>query len=54
MKQEVIPAVMPENINDIASAAVSVRHAVETVQLDLMDGKYVPESTWPFTTHRRY
>jgi ribulose-phosphate 3-epimerase len=54
MKQEVIPAVMPENINDIASAAVSVRHAVETVQLDLMDGKYVPESTWPFTTQGTY
>ncbi len=50
MQKEIIPAVMPSSIHDIESAAISVRHVAQTIQLDLMDGKYVPESTWPFTT----
>lgn len=49
MQKEIIPAIMPASIHDIESAAVSVRHVAQTIQLDLMDGTYVPESTWPFT-----
>lgn len=48
MNYEIIPAIMPQNIDDIESHAMLVRHDVETIQLDLMDGKYVPERTWPF------
>ena len=48
MNHEIIPAVMPDSFTDIESAAVSVRGSAQTIQLDLMDGKYVPESTWPF------
>lgn len=39
---------MPKNIDDIESHVMLVRHDTQTVQLDLMDGKYVPEKTWPF------
>jgi ribulose-phosphate 3-epimerase len=48
MNTELIPALMPDSFSDIESAATSVRGVAQTIQLDLMDGVYVPESTWPF------
>lgn len=48
MNYEIIPAIMPEEFNDIESLVGLVRGHVSTVQLDIMDGKYVPEKTWPF------
>lgn len=48
MNREVIPALMPQSFDDINSAALSVRHSVSLMQLDIMDGKYVPEPTWPY------
>jgi len=39
---------MPESLDEIAAMAGPVVHHATTVQLDLMDGKYVPETTWPF------
>ncbi len=48
MNYEIIPALMPEEYQDIESGAQMVRQQVYTVQLDLMDGNYVPEKTWPF------
>ena len=48
MNIEIIPANMPEKFDDIANIAAAVRCNVRTIQLDLMDGKYVPEKTWPF------
>ncbi|MCI5051205.1 MAG: hypothetical protein MRY57_02770 [Candidatus Pacebacteria bacterium] len=48
MDIEIIPAIMPGQFNEIEDMVGLVRHNVSTVQLDLMDGKYVPEPTWPF------
>jgi ribulose-phosphate 3-epimerase len=48
MNYEIIPAIMPEKFEDIESWVATIRHEVQTVQLDIMDGKYVPEKTWPF------
>jgi ribulose-phosphate 3-epimerase len=45
---EVIPAIMPESLKDLASKAGLVRDKVQTVQLDLMDGVFVPPKIWPF------
>lgn len=45
---EIIPAIMPANPDDVRDKAVLVKGLVETVQLDIMDGQYVPEVTWPF------
>ncbi len=39
---------MPDRFEHIEESAGLVRNYVTTVQLDLMDGKYVPEKTWPF------
>lgn len=48
MKPEIIPAIMPEQYEEIESMAGMVKNYIDTVQLDLMDGRYVPEKTWPF------
>jgi len=48
MNTKIIPAVMPQQFDDIEHDAGLVKGLVTTVQLDLMDGKYVPEKTWPF------
>jgi ribulose-phosphate 3-epimerase len=48
MDKEIIPAIMPQKFEDIEDLTSLVRYSVQTVQLDLMDGKYAPESTWPF------
>lgn len=48
MNIEVIPAVMPESLNALESSVLLVRHSVDTVQIDIMDGEYVAATTWPF------
>ncbi len=48
MNKEIIPAVMPEKFDDIQGIVAAVKNDVQTIQLDLMDGNYVPEPTWPF------
>ena len=46
---EIIPAVMPESFDDVGTKSALVAGLVETVQLDIMDGIFVPEKTWPYT-----
>ncbi len=45
---EIIPAIMPKNLYEIEEKVTQIMGSVETVQLDLMDGKYVSAKTWPF------
>jgi pentose-5-phosphate-3-epimerase len=45
---EIIHAVMPYEYDDIAEHAQSVKGAISTLQIDIMDGQFVPEATWPF------
>jgi len=47
-KAELIPAIMPKNLKDLADKVSLVKEKVETVQIDIMDGIFVPEYTWPF------
>lgn len=51
-KIELIPAIMPKSLADIEDKVTSVKGLVKTVQLDFMDGKYVPEITWPFSDEK--
>ena len=48
MNTEIIPAIMPHDFDDVTSYVGLVHKYTSMVQLDIMDGKYVPESTWPF------
>ena len=45
---EIIPAVMPLSYRDIEQKIEKIIESVRTIQLDLMDGKYVSAKTWPF------
>ncbi len=54
MNKEIIPACMPKEFEDIAETVESVFQSVKTVQLDIMDGKYVSEKTWPFLYKNDY
>jgi ribulose-phosphate 3-epimerase len=45
---EIIPAIMPRSFEDARERSARVAGLVPTVQLDLMDGVFVPEKTWPY------
>lgn len=45
---EIIPALMPKSIEDLREKASLVRGLVGTIQVDVMDGKFVPSVDWPF------
>lgn len=45
---EIIPAIMPRNHNDLVATMGIFVNVVPLVQLDIMDGKFVPNRTWPY------
>lgn len=45
---EIIPALMPKSFRELEELAGRVRGAVSFVQIDVMDGKLVPPTSWPF------
>ena len=46
---EIIPAVIPQSFKDIEGKAEAVRGLVKTIQIDIMDGIFVPQKSWPYT-----
>lgn len=46
---EVIPALMPKTLKDIEAQVRRIKGLVKTVQLDVMDGLFVPPKSWPYT-----
>lgn len=44
----IIPAIMPKNYADLEDKVSLVARHVPMVQIDIMDGVFVPNSTWPF------
>lgn len=44
---------MPKSIEDLKQKAEKVSSFVSTIQLDLMDGNYVEEKTWPFIDQQK-
>ncbi|MBU1136765.1 ribulose-phosphate 3-epimerase [Patescibacteria group bacterium] len=45
---EIIPAVIAQNFNELEEKIKKVEPDVDWVQLDIMDGRFVNESTWPY------
>lgn len=45
---EIIPAIMPKNIDDLKQHVSRVYDLVPLVQVDLCDGNFVQKMTWPF------
>ena len=44
---EIIPAILPRTFDDLSGALSRLRGVPLTVQLDICDGFFVPERTWP-------
>lgn len=45
---EIIPAIMPKDFDDLQESMSRVLGLVNTVQVDVMDGVFVPDKTWPY------
>ena len=45
---EIIPAILPKNFKEIEEKVAQVAGLSSTVQIDLVDGIYAPNQTWPF------
>ncbi len=45
---EIIPAIMPKNYDDLKEKMGLFSGVVPLVQIDIMDGKFVPNRTWPY------
>ncbi len=48
LRQDIIPAIIPESLVRLESRLHDVVHKVRCVQVDVMDGTYVPVITWPY------
>ncbi len=44
----IIPAIIPRSFHDLEDHIYEVKDFSETVQIDVMDGIYVPEKSWPY------
>ncbi len=44
----IIPALMPRNFTELTAYANQLECIVDTVQIDVMDGKFVSEVSWPY------
>jgi len=45
----VLPAIIPENIDDLESHLLQVRRIAKWVQIDVCDGRLTPSPSWPYT-----
>lgn len=45
---EIIPAIIPQNLNIAREQLTKLLGLVKKVQLDVVDGQYAPAKTWPF------
>ncbi|MCB9806114.1 hypothetical protein H6775_03065 [Candidatus Nomurabacteria bacterium] len=49
MKIEIIPAIMPDDFDDLVEKLNLVNHHTEWVQVDVMDGKLTRSISWPYS-----
>ncbi len=51
---DIIPAIMPTTVKDLENKVEKVLGAVNSVQVDVMDGKFVHGRTWPYAKQDLY
>jgi ribulose-phosphate 3-epimerase len=51
---EIIPAVMPTSTTDLQSKLAQVVGLAPVAQIDVMDGKFVKNVSWPYTEDEEY
>jgi ribulose-phosphate 3-epimerase len=47
---EIIPAIIPNSFDEISQKTKQILGLTETVQIDLIDGKFVKNKSWPFNS----
>jgi ribulose-phosphate 3-epimerase len=45
---EIVPAIIPEDFDDLKFHLGLVKNLVQTVQIDVLDGIYTPRPSWPY------
>lgn len=48
MKTEIIPAVLPENFDELLVGLGDTAHVAQTAHIDVCDGMFVPRVSWPY------
>lgn len=48
---EIIPAVLPKDFFELEEKIGLVKDFVKTVQIDVCDGQFTPQPTWPYRKH---
>ncbi len=46
---EIIPAILESSLDDVSLCLESIKGASRAVQIDVVDGVYAPNRTWPYT-----
>ncbi len=50
---EIIPAIIPESLEDLKDKMSLVNGIVPVVQIDICDGKFVPSKSWPYINDKQ-
>lgn len=47
-KIEIIPAILPKDFHEVEEKVSLVKDFVNTVQIDICDGQFTPQASWPY------
>jgi ribulose-phosphate 3-epimerase len=47
-KVEILPAILPKTFYELEEKALLVKDLVKAIQIDICDGQFVPNVTWPY------
>lgn len=50
-RHEIIPAILPIDFTELEDKIGLVKDAVKTVQIDVCDGQFTPQPSWPYRKH---
>jgi len=50
----VVPAILPDNFDDLYVHMSQVKGLVSRVQIDIANGTYAPSTTWPFSNNEHF
>jgi ribulose-phosphate 3-epimerase len=48
IRPEIIPAILPHDFAELQEKIELIRDFVKTVQIDVCDGQFTPQATWPY------
>ena len=51
---EIVPAILPSSFEDLVSHLQRVRGIARAVQVDLVDGSFAPNTTWPYKEYEAF